>query len=347
MEGEARPLCCGMVRDALPELDELERILEAGAAWAGVRTACVVEGPHGPLPVPVVTLGTDAPGAPAVAFVGGVHGLERIGTQVVLSFLGSLVARLHWDETLHRQLESLRLVFMPIVNPAGMSRRTRANGNGVDLMRNAPIDSREGAVFLAGGQRFSPRLPWYRGPAGAPMEAESLALCAMARAELLARPFALALDCHSGFGMRDRVWFPHAHTRAPFARIAETHALLAQFDEAYPRHPYVFEPQSAQYLTHGDLWDYLSADPAGEGTFVPLTLELGSWRWIRKRPRQVLSRLGIFNPLPADRRERVRRNHLLWMNFLCRAAHTWRHWLPDGERREGHERAARERWFGP
>ena len=337
-----------MVRNALPELEELERILEAGAGALEVRTACQVQGPSGELPVPVVCLGSKATDAPAVAFIGGVHGLERIGTQVVLSFLGSLVARLHWDESLHRQLEGLRLVFMPIVNPAGMTRRTRCNGNGVDLMRNAPIESTEGVPFLAGGQRLSRRIPWYRGRRDAGMEAESEALCRTVHEELLTRPFTLALDCHSGFGMRDRIWFPHANTRSPFERLAETHALVRRFDSVHPHHPYVFEPQSRQYLTHGDLWDYLCADPAARARiFVPLTLELGSWRWIRKSPRQLLSRLGIFNPMPADRRERVRRNHLLWMAFLCRAAQTWREWLPEGERRREHEREARALWFGP
>lgn len=335
-----------MARNTFPELEELERILEAGGGALEVRTACEVEGPLGPLPVHVITLGAAGPNLPAVGFVGGVHGLERIGSQVVLSFLGSVVARLHWDEALHRQLEGLRLVFMPIVNPAGMASRTRSNGNGVDLMRNAPIDCEERAPFLAGGQRLSRRIPWYRGREGTPMEAESEALCRMVRDELLARPFALALDCHSGFGMRDRIWFPHANTRAPFARLAETHALVRQFDSLYPRHPYVFEPQSRQYLTHGDLWDYLCGDPrARSNVFLPLTLELGSWRWIRKSPRQLLSRLGIFNPMRTDRRERVRRNHLLWMGFLCRIARAWRDWMPSGAERERHERDAHARWF--
>lgn len=36
-------------------------------------------------------------------------------------------------------------------------------------------------------------------------------------------------------------------------------------------------------------------------------------------PRQALSRLGLFNPLPPGRLERVRRNHRLWLGFLCRA----------------------------
>lgn len=335
-----------MTAHALPELEELERILEAAGAHASVASACEVEGPQGLLPVPLVSFGNPDPAVPAVAFVGGVHGLERIGSQVVLSFLGSVVARLHWDELLHRQLEHLRLVFMPIVNPVGMTLRTRANGNGVDLMRNAPVDSPERVAFLAGGQRLTSRLPWYRGAENAPMEAESRALCEVMRRELLGRPFALALDCHSGFGMRDRVWFPHARTRDPFVHLAEVHALVRLFDATYPHHAYLFEPQSRQYLTHGDLWDYLALEAAGrDGIFLPLTLELGSWRWIAKSPRQVLSRLGVFNPMPADRRARVRRNHLVWMGFLLRAAHTWAQWLPREAQRGDHERAARAQWY--
>ena len=336
-----------MIARQLPELEELYRILEAAPAVV----ECHVAGEAGEgderLPILAVSMGTSAREAPAIAFVGGVHGLERIGTQVVLSLLGSMVARLHWDDVLHRQLEGVRIVFVPLVNPVGMLRGTRANARGVDLMRNAPIDARERVPFLAGGHRVSPRLPWYRGLAGETMEAEARALCGVIRSELLPRPFALALDCHSGFGLRDRIWFPHAHTRERFAHTAEVHALVEQFDTLYPGHAYLFEPQSRQYLTHGDLWDYLCAEAGGRGIFLPLTLEMGSWRWIRKSPRQLLSRLGIFNPLPEDRRARVRRNHLLWLNFLCRAAHDYRDWVPRGESRARHEAAGATLWFAP
>jgi len=40
----------------------------------------------------------------------------------VLVYLRSLVMRLKWDSLLHKQLESVRLVFMPLVNPGGMWR---------------------------------------------------------------------------------------------------------------------------------------------------------------------------------------------------------------------------------
>ena len=83
--------------------------------------------PSGPtLPVYTVCLGNPDPALPCVGYFGGVHGLERIGAQVVIAFLQSIVMRLRWDTTLHRQLEQVRLVFMPIVNPGGMWAATRA-----------------------------------------------------------------------------------------------------------------------------------------------------------------------------------------------------------------------------
>jgi hypothetical protein len=336
-----------MVDTRLPELGELERILDEHGAHLSARTLCEVDDGERRFPVHAVTLGSKSRDAPAVGFFGGVHGLERVGTQVLLSFLDSLLGRLEWDERIQRVASEVRLVFVPLVNPAGMSRRTRANRNGVDLMRNAPVQSRERVPFLLGGHRLSPRLPWYRGDEQAPMERESEALCALVREELLSHPFSLALDCHSGFGLRDRIWFPYAHTRDPFAQLAEVHALVALYAEAYPSHPYLFEPQSRRYLAHGDLWDYLCADASRRGRlFLPLTLEMGSWRWIRKSPRQLWSRIGLFNPLPPERLQRVRRNHLAWLYFLCQAAAAHREWLPMGAERARHERSGLATWFG-
>src|SRR5688572_27758411 len=333
------------MRDAkLPELDELERILKAHSDRLAVRTLCDIRDGERRYPLHAVTVGSPARDAPAVGFFGGVHGLERIGTQVLLSFLDSLAGRLEWDERIQRLASEVRLVLMPLVNPSGMSRRMRSNANGVDLMRNAPVQSSERVPFLLGGQRLSPRLPWYRGQA---LEAESAALCALVREELLSRAFSIALDCHSGFGLRDRIWFPYAHTRHPFVHLAEVHALISLYNGVYPVHPYLFEPQSRRYLAHGDLWDYLSAEASRLGhVFLPLTLEMGSWRWIRKSPRQLWSRMGLFNPLPPDRLQRVRRNHLAWLYFLCQAGGAYRDWLPTGAERERHERHGLAAWFG-
>jgi hypothetical protein len=74
---------------------------------------------------------------------------------------------------------------------------------------------------------------------------------------------------------------------------------------------------------------------------------MGSWRWIKKSPRQILSRLGLFNPLAAARLERVRKNHLPWLYFLCHAARTHRQWTPTGGERQHHEASGRLQWFAP
>jgi predicted deacylase len=326
----------------LPELEALTRIVAEGGAWLQSRVLCEVAFDAQRLPVLAIALGNPSREVPAVGFFGGVHGLERIGAEVVIAHLASLVQRLHWDSSLHRLLESLRLVFVPIVNPGGMARATRANPNGVDLMRNAPVEASDPVPFLVGGQRHSERLPWYRGRAGAAMEAENLAVCRIVAEELLPHPFSLAVDCHSGFGMRDRIWFPYAHTAHPVPHLAELFALSTILDQTHPQHRYVVEPQSRQYLAHGDLWDHLyrqSLD-APERVFLPLTLEMGSWLWVKKNPRQMFSRQGIFNPLIEHRRQRVLRRHGVWLDFVMRAALSHRRWVPcDADRPAARERA--------
>ena len=332
----------------LAELDELLRIAEDGRDHLEVRSVGNVTVDNLQLPLLTFALGNPDPALPAVGFFGGVHGLERIGTQVLLVFLRSLLTRLRWDHVLHKQLESTRLVFMPLINPGGMLMGSRANPAGVDLMRNAPLHSPEPVPFLLGGHRFSSALPWYRGKLEAPMEIENLALCQVVREELLPRQFSIALDCHSGFGLRDRLWFPYAHTRTPIANLPDIGALEELFAATYPNHHYLFEPQSRQYLTHGDIWDYLYREHARESprTFLPLTLEMGSWLWVKKNPRQLFSRQGFFNPVPVHRLNRVLRSHLVWFDFLARAAAGHAHWLPTGAERDRYRAVALQRWYG-
>lgn len=332
----------------LPELDELHRLIEMGGRHLTPHRLCTVEAGHRQFEVLAVTVGNPAANVPAVGFFGGVHGLERIGAEVVLTYLASLVQRLRWDSLLHQQLETLHMVFMPLVNPGGLWQGTRANLQGVDLMRNAPVEATEPVPFLIGGQRLSATLPWYRGPVGAPMQDESDALCRLVETQLLSRPFSLAIDCHSGFGTQDRLWFPFAHTRTPIAHLAEIHALHRIFDQSQAHHPYIFEPQSLQYLTHGDLWDhlYLRGRQSHPGhIFLPLTLEMGSWLWVKKNPRQLFSRHGMFNPLITHRQQRVLRRHMGLLDFMARAAASYPRWLPDEEDRDLHHRQALARWY--
>ena len=331
----------------LAELSELQQIIDEAGSLLEHRVVGEVTCNAQRLELHALALGNPDRTLPAVGFFGGVHGLERIGAAVVLTHLLSLVRRLRWDTVLQRQLERMRLVFMPLVNPGGLWRGTRANPNGVDLMRNAPLDATEAVPWLIGGQRFSASLPWYRGRLGAAMEAESHALCELVGTELLGRAFSIALDCHSGFGTVDRIWFPFAHTARPIRHLAEVHALSEIFDHSHAHHRYVLEPQSRQYLAHGDLWDhlYLRACETPGQTFLPLTLEMGSWLWVKKNPRQLFSRQGLFNPQIAHRHQRVLRGHMAWFDFLTRAACSHRHWLPEGAAREQHRQRALQRWY--
>ncbi|MGK5023364.1 M14 family zinc carboxypeptidase [Janthinobacterium sp. RB2R34] len=336
-----------MIEKNLPELVMLKRLIDEGSRHLEVAAPCSIPIDGRDFPVYTIALGNPSPDVPVLGFFGGIHGLERIGTQVILAFLQSILARLQWDSTLHQQLESMRLVFMPLVNPGGMWQGTRCNPQGVDLMRNAPLSASEPVPFLLGGQRYSNKLPWYRGHDGAPMQVESQAVCELVERELLSRQFSIALDCHSGFGLRDRIWFPHAHTATPIAHLADIGALEELYSRTYPNHNYVFEPQSRQYRTHGDLWDYLylQGTSDSERVFLPLTLEMGSWLWVKKNPRQLFNRAGIFNPTAAHRLQRVLRRHLVWFDFLMRAANSHGRWMPEGLARKAHRRRALAQWY--
>ncbi len=308
-----------------------------------VQTPTVV-GPGAGFPVYVLEMGRQDADAPCVGFFGGVHGNERIGTEVVLAFLHSLLETGQWDEGLHHLLQRCRLVFMPLVNPVGMFRNQRANGAGIDLMRNSSVESGQ-AHWLLGGQRLSRHLPWYRGRRGerAP---ESAALIQLVRERLLSAPFSIALDCHSGFGVRNYIWFPYAHSRQPIPHLAEIYALRTLFRRSFPNHvSYQIEPQCRHYMTHGDLWDELYLESLQQqASFLPLTLEMGSWLWVKKNPRQLFSRLGLFNPLVPHRKRRILRQHLLWFDFLTRAVASHGRWRPSEDQRHLVDRDAWRYW---
>lgn len=334
--------------DTLPELLQLENILKEHSDALQSEVLLTIQEGSKSFPIYALSLGSQERHAPCIAFIGGIHGLERIGTQVVLAFLETLVGRLKWDQTLLTMLESVRIVFLPLMNPVGMHKRRRANGARVDLMRNAPVESQEKTVWLAGGHRISPVLPWYRGQPDSPMQAEAQALCQFISERVLCAPFSMTLDCHSGFGVRDRIWFPYAKSRKQAIRhLGEIYHLRHLFFKTYPYQNYCFEPQALHYLTHGDLWDYLYEQSLNSSrVFLPLTLEMGSWRWIRKNPLQLFSQIGLFHPIKAHRLNRVLRGHLVLMDFLVRATLSNEHWS-DHARHEHFAREARELWYEP
>ena len=142
----------------------------------------------------------DKMGLPVFALFAGFHGIEAIGVKILTAFIDHVVGQTAWNESLCALLSRVRLVGIPIVNPAGYLAGTRANGNGVDLMRNAPVESAVSLPFV-GGHRLSPVLPYYRGEQG--FEAENLMVLDFLEREVWPAPFAMSLDLHSGFGTED------------------------------------------------------------------------------------------------------------------------------------------------
>jgi hypothetical protein len=72
---------------------------------------------------------------------------------------------------------------------------------------------------------------------------------------------------------------------------------------------------------------------------------MGSWLWIKKNPRQLFSRQGIFNPLAEHRQQRVLRRHTAWLDFITHAAGSHASWVPTGPARDAHRQAALARWY--
>ena len=318
------------LRRRLPELLELEDLTHQARGVGEVKLEEEIQMGRQSFPVYSFAFGAEDPKLPRIAFIGGVHGLERIGTNLAISYLKTLLELMQWDMGIQHLLTRCRIYFYPLVNPAGMFSLTRSNPNGVDLMRNAPIDaeSKPNILFI-GGHRLSPKLPWFRGRHDGPMEKESVALLTFLRREIFQAQFSITLDLHSGFGLVDRVWFPYAYSKKPFERIDLMYALKRRLDRSLPNHYYLMEPQSSQYITHGDFWDYAyleHREKYPEHTLLPLTLEMGSWLWIKKNPRQIFSSLGIFNPMIPHRLQRTLRRHLALLDFLVRAAVSHGNW---------------------
>jgi len=322
----------------LPELDELFELIELVGSWGTVKLLGEIEHSGHVFPLIGIVLGTENKTAPTFSLFSGVHGLERIGSQVNLAYLRTFLNLLQWDKSTQDVLKRNRLVLLPVINPVGMFLKRRSNGQGVDLMRNAPVKAENlHPLSLYGGHRISSRLPWYQGPLNAPMEYEAQILCQFVREEVFESKVAISVDVHSGYGARDRFWFPYAKTRNPFKHLAEVFALRSMLDKTYPNHIYKIEPQSRQYVTHGDLWDYLydqHQSLEGNRLFLPFCLEMGSWLWVRKNFRQIFSILGVFNPITRHRLQRTLRRHIHLFDFLFRAVQSPGHWaeIPPNEK---------------
>lgn len=330
-------------------MDALLECTQEAVHLGRVREEASIDYKSHTFPIFSIEFGPQDKVCPTLVFVGGVHGLERVGTEVVLSYLRSFMKLLKWDHLTQSMMEHCRLVFYPIANPVGMFLNTRANGRGVDIMRNSTIKAKKLRLPLVGGHRISPILPWFRGWKGQ-QELETIALINLMKKFISKSPFLISLDVHSGFGLVDRLWFPFASSLDMFPDCHRIYRLKKNLDQTYPQHIYKIEPQSINYTAHGDIWDqlYLAERQQKDGIFLPLCLEMGSWAWIRKNPRQLMSSMGMFNPILPHRLKRTQRRHIPLFDFLLRSLNSTKNWAfmeDDEERYYLHK--AKELWYPP
>lgn len=332
-----------------PELDEIYKCARNLNGVGSFKEEYWIHYEGLKFPLTSFRFGNSDPEVAKLVIIGGIHGLEKIGTHVVTSYLQTIIRLLQWDKSIRKSLEKCELIFYPLANPVGMMNNTRSNGNGVDLMRNAPISARSLRVPLIGGHRISPSLPWFRGYKAGAMEEETQFLCKFIKENCYSSKLTVALDVHSGFGLVDRLWFPYAYSDQIFPEAHKMLALKELMDRSYPQHIYRLEPQNLHYLAHGDIWDFLYLEQRRQrpdNIFLPLCLEMGSWHWVRKNPKQLFSAMGIYNPILPHRLKRTQRRHLVLFEFLRKAIRSPRAWaeLRPGEIRYLQEQAIKT-WY--
>lgn len=325
------------------ELAKLKTLAELVKPIGRARVIKEIEYKEKKFPIYAFEFGPDDKSLPLLFVVGGVHGLEFIGSQITSSLLESLIQMLHWDKAMQWVLQRMRIIFYPMANPVGVYLGRRSNGNGVDLMRNAPVEAGVTSFLpLVSGHRISPLLPWYRGKDPEVLEVEVETLMNLFEEKTKDCSFVISVDIHSGFGMRDRLWFPYASSQDPFSHMIEVARFKNLFDITLPNHVYLIEPQSRHYTTHGDIWDYFFErfhQDNQKSIFIPFCLEIGSWKWVRKNPAQIFSIFGMFNPVKPHRLRRALRRHHPFFDFAIRATLSWREWaIPS----TSHEKAISE-----
>ena len=336
------------LKQRLPELVAMQKLINKYQPLLSHQMESLIHVDDLQLPLVSITVGDLSRADKVLLVTGGVHGVERIGTQVILSWLSSLLERLQWDQRSPQQFaDDIALVVVPMVNPGGMALNQRSNPQGVDINRHSPINARDRVPWLVGGHRLSPKLPWYRGALDGARATEFQVLDnIISRCTEGGRPV-FALDIHSGFGMQDYLWIPYAYRHQPIEDISHYVALKRLWERTYPHHTYRFEPQSLHYLSHGDIWDYFYRRAREQGQYLlPLTLEMGSWRWVKKRPLALFRFTHWFHPVMPHRHSRVLRGHLVWLDFMLSACRNSDAWLPKGRKVEQLNRAARALWYG-
>jgi len=73
---------------------------------------------------------------PRVRLVGGIHGNEKVTTEVLIRMIEYLVYNYKIDAAIKELIDNRYIVIIPVLNPDGLVAGTRYNSRGVDLNRN-------------------------------------------------------------------------------------------------------------------------------------------------------------------------------------------------------------------
>lgn len=268
-----------------------------------------------------------------VALVAGVHGLETIGISILLDSLFYMLQKNSSGYLPQISQGKIGIIVLPIVNPGGVAIWSRSNPHGVDLMRNSGWNA-ETALPFFGGQRWSPHLPYYRGDC---IEKETRALYKFVISYLFQQKETIVpvVDIHSGFGVRNRVWWPYARSKKECRDHALYEHIAAHLKDERGHDEHIFEKQSDSYTVHGDLWDRLYAyyqkrterfhlkrssrrKNKEAARFLPFTLEIGTWHELT--PWRMLKKKRIFNPPQNIRRIVIESQRTFLRDFVLLAA---------------------------
>ncbi len=76
---------------------------------------------------------------PEFKYVSTMHGNEPLGTEMCLYFIDLLLTEYGTNERITNLVDSTAIWIVPLMNPDGLERNTRANANGYDLNRSFPL----------------------------------------------------------------------------------------------------------------------------------------------------------------------------------------------------------------
>ena len=175
------------------------------------------------------------PTAPVLGLFGGVHGLERIGSQVVLSLMNTFFANDFMGQSYSRDFRKMRLFYAFDQSPGEFFIKREAILRGVDLMRNAPVDAEGKSTWLVGRSPPVHQTSMVQRSTGRRIASRIQSPAWSLPPKFFQSSRVLTVDFHSGFGNIDRLWLPYAKSTRPFS-CARGLCLASPFWSNSPHH---------------------------------------------------------------------------------------------------------------